>query len=293
MVFKDYYKILGLESNKVTSDEIKIAYREMAKKYHPDINVGDSHAEEIFKDVNEAYKTLSNPKLRRKYDFNWNRYFGKNARTSEKKQKKSLKEILIDILFGGSIAKTSEKKVAKPEYGENINTKINVSLQDAFYGCYKKIKLLDVNGRPREFSFKIPSGIQNYDKIRIPSQGKHGKNGGKNGDLLVEINILNDKYIKLYGTDLIMEIPIKPYEAALGATKIVNVLDEQIRIIIPKNSSSGDRIIINNKGYKTGMGQRGNLQIISKIVMPKELTEQEKELYIKLKELDANKVIYK
>ena len=90
-----------------------------------------------------------------------------------------------------------------------------------------------------------------------------------------------------------MEIPIKPYEAALGATKIVNVLDEQIKIIIPKNSSSGDRIIINNKGYKTGMGQRGNLQIISKIVMPKELTEREKELYIKLKELDANKVIYK
>lgn len=293
MVFKDYYKILGLESNKVTSDEIKIAYREMAKKYHPDMNVGSSQAEEIFKDVNEAYKTLSNSKLRRKYDFTWNRYFGKASRSSEKRKKKSLKEILLDILFGGNFAKTSKKKIVKPEYGENINTQINISLQDAFYGCYKKLKLLDVNGRPREFSFKIPAGIQNHDKIRIPSQGKRGKNGGKNGDLLVEVNILNDKYIKLYGSDLIMEIPLKPYEAALGATKIVNVFDEQIKIIIPKNSSSGDRIIINNKGYKSGIGQRGNLQIISKIVMSKELTEEEKELYIKLKELDVNKIMYK
>ena len=101
MVFKDYYKILGLESNKVTSDEIKIAYREMAKKYHPDMNVGSSQAEEIFKDVNEAYKTLSNSKLRRKYDFTWNRYFGKASRSSEKRKKKSLKEILLDILFLG------------------------------------------------------------------------------------------------------------------------------------------------------------------------------------------------
>lgn len=288
MVFKDYYKILGLESNKVTSDEIKIAYREMAKKYHPDMNVGSSSAEEIFKDVNEAYKTLSNPKLRRKYDFNWTRYFGRNAKNYSEKKKRSLKEILVNILFG-NISKQSKKKIVKPEYGENINTQINISLQDAFYGCYKKLKLLDVNGREKEFSFKIPAGIQNHDKIRIPSQGKRGKNGGKNGDLLVEINILSDKYIKLYGTDLIMEIPIKPYEAALGTVKIINVFDEQIRIIIPKNSSSGDRIIINNKGYKNGMGQRGNLQIISKIIMPKNLTKQETELYEKLKELDTRK----
>lgn len=288
MVFKDYYKILGLESNKVTSDEIKIAYREMAKKYHPDMNVGSSSAEEIFKDVNEAYKTLSNPKLRRKYDFNWTRYFGRNAKNDSEKKKRSLKEILVNILFG-NISKQSKKKIVKPEYGENINTQINISLQDAFYGCYKKLKLLDVNGREKEFSFKIPAGIQNHDKIRIPSQGKRGKNGGKNGDLLVEINILSDKYIKLYGTDLIMEIPIKPYEAALGTVKIINVFDEQIRIIIPKNSSSGDRIIINNKGYKNGMGQRGNLQIISKIIMPKNPTKQETDLYEKLKELDTRK----
>ena len=149
MVFKDYYKILGLESNKVTSDEIKIAYREMAKKYHPDINVGDSRAEEVFKDVNEAYKTLSNPKLRRKYDFSWNRYFGKSARTSDKRQKKSLKEILIDILFGGNIAKTSEKKVAKPSMVKTLIQKLMFHCKTLFMVATKKSELLDVNGRPK------------------------------------------------------------------------------------------------------------------------------------------------
>jgi curved DNA-binding protein len=110
---------------------------------------------------------------------------------------------------------------------------------------------------------------------------------GKNGDLLVEINIVNDKYMKLYGLDLVTEVPIKPYEAALGCTKIINVLDEQIKIVIPKLSSSGDQLIIKNKGYKNGLGQRGNLRVISKIIMPKTLTEKEQELYSKLKEEDS------
>lgn len=288
MVFKNYYKILGLDSNKVSADEIRIAYREMAKKYHPDMNVGNSSSEEIFKDINEAYKTLSNPKLRRKYDFNWNRYYGKSTKTTTKQPKKSFKETLLEMLFGG-INRSPKKKISKVEYGENINTKIDISLQDAFYGCHKKLKLLDVNGKENVFSFKIPQGIQNHDKIRIPAQGKRGKNGGKNGDLLIEINILNDKYLKLYGTDLVMEIPIKAYEAALGTTKIINIFDEQIRIIIPKYTSSGDRIVIPKKGYKNGMGDRGNLQIVSRIVMPKKLSKQEEKLFAELKNQDLSK----
>ena len=86
MVFKDYYKVLGFDTNKVTIDEIKNAYREMAKKYHPDRNVGDSSSEEIFKEINEAYKVLSTPKIRRKYDFNWNRYFGKKKTETHKEK---------------------------------------------------------------------------------------------------------------------------------------------------------------------------------------------------------------
>ena len=179
MVFKDYYKVLGFDTNKVTIDEIKNAYREMAKKYHPDRNVGDSSSEEIFKEINEAYKVLSTPKIRRKYDFNWNRYFGKK-KTETHKEKRTFKEILFNIFFGNIIKTSPEKKKnQEPVYGENINTRINVSLQEAYYGCYKKLKLLDVNGRERTFTFKVPAGDQNHDRIRIPSQGKRGKNGRK------------------------------------------------------------------------------------------------------------------
>ena len=120
MIFKDYYKILGLESNKVTLEEIKLAYREKAKKYHPDINVGNAGTEEIFKDINEAYKTLSNDKLRRKYDFNWNRYIGKRKTaesTSQNKRKKTFKEILFDIFFGGVFTPAKKKEKLVPEYG--------------------------------------------------------------------------------------------------------------------------------------------------------------------------------
>ena len=132
MVFKDYYKVLGFDTNKVTIDEIKNAYREMAKKYHPDRNVGDSSSEEIFKEINEAYKVLSTPKIRRKYDFNWNRYFGKK-KTETHKEKRTFKEILFNIFFGNIIKTSPEKKKnQEPVYGENINTRINVSLQEAY-----------------------------------------------------------------------------------------------------------------------------------------------------------------
>ena len=100
MIFKDYYKILGFETNKISVDDIRNAYREKAKKYHPDVNVGDSYSEEVFKDINEAYRILSNDKLRRKYDFSWYRYAG---RKNKNKQRKSIKEMIIDLLFGESV----------------------------------------------------------------------------------------------------------------------------------------------------------------------------------------------
>ena len=169
MVFKDYYKILGLKSNKVTIDEIRDAYRKQAKKYHPDKNGGDETKEEIFKDINEAYNTLSNPKLRRRYDFNWSRYVGRKK--ANKQEKKSFKEMLLEILFGG-ITKNKTKKELNPIYGEDINTAVDISIDQAFFGANKKLQFKSVQGKDVSYSLKIPAGIQNHDKIRIPGQGK-------------------------------------------------------------------------------------------------------------------------
>lgn len=284
MIFKDYYKILGFETNKVSIDEIKNAYRDKAKKYHPDRNVGNKEAESIFKDVNEAYKILSDSKQRRKYDLSWNRYIGIRKKRNVQNEKRTFKEMFMEILFG----KVTKKKVKTnnlPKYGEDITTEINVSLEEAFFGINKKIKLRSVDGKENTFTFKVPAGVQDKDKMRIVGQGKKGNNGGKNGDLLVIINIVNNNKYKLVGTDIHTEIPITVSEAALGTKKEIDLFQEKISIIVPKCTSSGDNIIIKQKGYKNGKGQRGNLHVVTKIVLPNKLSEKEEKLYKELQKL--------
>lgn len=293
MNFKDYYSILGLESNKATANEIKIAYREQAKKYHPDINGGNTDLEEKFKDINEAYKILSDSKARKKYDRSWYIYTERKKRVQSKKveEKKTFKEKLLTILFGitsNKVTKKQERKITID--GENIETEVNVNIVEAFNGVNKKLKLLAVDGKTRTFNLNIPAGIQNGDRIRFVGQGKPGKNGGKNGDLLVKIDIKNTKDFKLKGADIYKEINILPWEAALGNKITVNSLDGEIALVIPKGTQSGEKFTVKGKGYKIGRGQRGNLYIITKIIVPKELTEEEKELYLKLKNLKKEKV---
>ena len=293
MNFKDYYSILGLESNKATANEIKIAYREQAKKYHPDINGGNTDLEEKFKDINEAYKILSDSKARKKYGRSWYIYTERKKRVQSKKveEKKTFKEKLLTILFGitsNKVTKKQERKITID--GENIETEVNVNIVEAFNGINKKLKLLAVDGKTRTFNLNIPAGIQNGDRIRFVGQGKPGKNGGKNGDLLVKIDIKNTKDFKLKGADIYKEINILPWEAALGNKITVNSLDGEIALVIPKGTQSGEKFNVKGKGYKIGRGQRGNLYIITKIIVPKELTEEEKELYLKLKNLKKEKV---
>ena len=288
MSFKDYYKLLGLKTNKVSIDEIKIAYREQAKKYHPDMNIGDSYSEEKFKEINEAYKVLSDSKARKKYDRSWYIYTERKKKIEdrESEEKKTFKEKLLSILFGINPIKKKEEKVKKaPIKGENIETEVEVSIVEAFNGTKKKLKLLAVDGKTRTFSLDIPAGIQNNDKIRFVGQGKPGKNGGKNGDLLVKIFIKDTKEFKLNGADIYKELSITPWEAALGTKTTIQSIDGNISLIIPRGTQSGEKFVIKDKGYKLGRGMRGNFYVIIRIVVPKTLTKQEEELYIKLKNL--------
>lgn len=196
MIFKNYYKILGLETNKVTIDEIKNAFREQAKKYHPDVNSG-TEAEERFKDINEAYRILSDSKSRRKYDRIWYSHVGKRIDREKQKEEREARPDLLTLLFGTikSAKKQPNKKI--PVKGENVETEITLNVEQAFYGMNKKIQLRAIDGKMKTFSIKVPAGIRNGEKIRLIGQGKQGENGGKNGDLFIKINIENTKKYRL------------------------------------------------------------------------------------------------
>jgi curved DNA-binding protein len=291
MIFKDYYKILGLPNSNVTTEQIKQAYREQAKKYHPDINTTSNFSEERFKDINEAYKTLSNSSTRRKYDRMWNSRIGKKQknRGQAKKEKKSAFAEFFQMFFGeikNNKAKSEDINGGKaPIKGENIETEITVSIFDAFYGVEKKLALRAVNGKMREFNIKIPAGIRNEEKIRLMGQGKPGENGGKAGDLLVRIHIENDKKFTLNGVDLIKNLYVTPWEAALGTKLNISSIDEEILLYIPQGTQCGESLKLKEKGYLDGKGGRGDLIINIQIMNPTDITEEEKKLFEQLKKI--------
>lgn len=290
MIFKDYYKILNLDTNKVTENQIRIAFREQAKKYHPDINKQSMYSEERFKDINEAYRVLSNSSTKRKYDRMWNSKVGRKKQKAQfeesKREKGSAFSEFFNMFFGETATKTTEKENKNvPVKGENIETEITVKLEDAYYGLEKKISLRTVKGQMKTFSVKVPSGIRNGEKIRLLGQGKQGVNGGKNGDLFIKINIENNKKFKLQGCDILTNVYISPWEAALGKNINIESIEENITLNIPAGIQSGEQIIIPNKGYKDGQGGRGNLIAEIETVVPKNLTEEEKELFVQLQNI--------
>ena len=241
MKYKDYYKILGLDTTRVTVEEIKSAYRAAVKRNHPDLNVDDNLAEEKIKDINEAYKTLSIPASKRKYDRIWNSR--NNVNNYQKFKGKN-----IFNMFLGDIPKDDEERIVRktPLKGENIET-----------------------------------------EIRVLGQGKKGINGGKNGDLLIKINIEDSKMFKLYGSDLCTDLKLTPWEAALGTRVDVKTIDGETKVYIPQGIQSGEKLRISSKGYKDGKGGRGDLVAEVKIMVPKKLELDEKEMFERLKDMST------
>lgn len=292
MIFKDYYKILGISNYKASAEEIKQAYREQAKRYHPDVNTTSSFSEERFKDVNEAYKVLSTPASRRKYDRMWYSHVGKKQKVNYEESKRSKESVFSDffnMFFGEKLqdkTKANEenkknKKVALK--GENIETEINISILEAFYGQEKKISLRTLNGKMKTFTIKIPAGIRKNEKIRLMGQGKPGENGGRAGDLLIKVQIENDEKYTLQGIDLYTNLYLTPWEAALGTKVVLNSIDEEVSLHVPQGTESGENIHIQQKGYLDGKGGRGELIARVCIMVPKSMTEQEKKLFEELK----------
>lgn len=293
MIFKDYYRILELKTNRVTPEEIKTAYRELAKKYHPDVNIQNKAAEERFKDINEAYRVLTDNTSKRKYDKMWTNYIGNKKRKEFEESKRSSDSVFSDFfnMFFGNVKEEKETQKIKnkkpPIKGENIETEIKVSIEDAFYGLSKKISLRTVNGNMKTFSVKVPSGIRNSEKIRLIGQGKEGENGGKNGDLFIKINIEDNTKFRLEGCDLHTNLFLTPWEAALGTKTQIDSIDESVALYIPPGIQSGEQVKIAQKGYKDGKGGRGNLVAEVKIMVPTDLNDNEKELFKKMAEIST------
>lgn len=283
MIFKNYYKILGLTKNtKSTQEEIKSAYREQAKKYHPDVNVNNKNAEERFKDINEAYRTLSDPMQKKKYDRSWYNYIGKKLQKANSNDKEIKVNDIVNMFFGGNLTKkVAEEK--QPIKGENIEVQIDISVKEAFEGTHKKISFNHEKNKIIEIDIK--PGIKNGEKIRLEGKGKSGKNGGKDGDILAKINIINSGIYKLINDDIYINLYVTPWDAALGTKLSVDGIDGELSILIPKGTQTGDKITIPNKGYYTENKKRGNLVIETDVVIPKKLSEKEKELFIKLKKV--------
>ena len=282
MIFKDYYKILGLQNNKVSMAEIKSAYREQAKKYHPDVNIANKKYEERFKDINEAYRVLSDSLSKRKYDRMWNRNVGrKNASYEESKRSKDSLFSDFFTMFFGSVEENKPKMKNKkaPSKGENIETEINISIEDAFRGKEQTIGVRTVEGKLKKFKVAVPAGIQNNEKIRIVGQGKPGVDGGKNGDLFVRVKIKNDERFILDGYNLRTNLYLTPWEAALSTKVTINGINEDVSIYVPAGIQSGEKIEIDDRGYKDGKGGRGKLILDTKIMIPKRPNEEELKLF--------------
>ena len=289
MIFKDYYKILGLDTNRVNDTEIKNAYREQAKKYHPDVNIGNKNYEERFKDINEAYRVLSNSTSKRKYDRMWNRNVGRSKNSTYEESKRSTDSLFSDffhIFFGNVDGEEIPRRTGpRPVKGENVETELQISIEEAFRGAEKKISLRTVDGTMKTLRIQVPAGIQNNEKIRLLGQGKPGKNGGKNGDLFIRIKIKNDSKFYLQGYNIKSYLNLTPWEAALSTKLTFNGINEDINVYIPAGTQSGEKITIPNKGYKDGKGGRGDLILEAKIMLPKHITESEKALYKELEKV--------
>lgn len=309
MEYKDYYGILGIEKN-ASKDDIKKAYRNLAKKYHPDANPGDKSAEDKFKDINEAYEVLSDDEKKNQYDnfgnqthfqggsdFDPSQYgFGRGNTRYSTTYTSSDGDFsdFFNMFFGGNggvdfenIFHTSgqgnRRTYQNPVDGDDQEVPITIAIREGLLGSQKKISIRK-DGEIKRLNLKIPQGIQAGEKIRLRGQGKPGYNGGKNGNLYFVVRFEESEY-DLKGKDLYSQVKLLPWEAALGINKKINTIDGEINVKIPSKIQTGKKIKISGKGYSDKKGNRGDLFIVVNIKNPDNMSGEILELYEKMKNI--------
>ena len=287
MKYKDYYKILGVD-RKAGDDEIKKAYRKLARKYHPDVSK-EANAKEKFQEVSEAYETLRDKEKRAAYDSlgsgfrqghdfrpppDWFDRFGGGNR-SEDLHGVDLGELFESMGLFGRAGRRSRRSFA----GEDFEVPVRLTIEEAARGTERTVQL---DGRG--FTARIPRGATDGQRLRLRGKGGPGMNGGPPGDLYLQIALEPHPLYRAHGHDLDLEVPLAPWEAALGAQIEVPTLEGRVQMKVPAGSKAGQKLRLAGRGLPKPGGGAGDLYAVLSIAVPGTLTEREKELYEALRD---------
>ncbi len=301
MEFKDYYAIMGVSRN-ATQDEIKRSYRKLARKYHPDVS-DDPQAEERFKEVGEAYEVLKDPEKRAAYDQlgaqwkagqefrpppDWDQGFEFSDGGFTAADAAQFSDF-FESLFGGRGRRAGRAQREFRVRGDDHHARVAVDLEDTYTGAQRSITLrtpeLTKDGhvtlRERNLNVRIPKGIRSGQKIRLAGQGGPGLGDGKAGDLYLQVELNPHGMYRMDGSDVYLDLPVAPWEAALGATVKVPTPSGRVDLRIPPNSNQGARLRLKGRGIP---GKKpGDMFVVLKVVLPP-VNDASRELYEKMKE---------
>lgn len=316
--FKDYYAVLGVPRD-ASGDDIKKAFRKLARQYHPDVAKDKKTAEAKFKEINEAHEVLSDPEKRRKYDelganwqagaaaggyesppgARWNR--GGGTTREEYHFGGTGFSDFFEQFFGGGrsadfddIFRQARRRGPaedQSEYavrGSDIEGDILVTLEEALQGSTRAISLQRMNPQTGEretenFQVRIPPGAQEGRRIRVPAKGGPGIGGAESGDLYLRVRLAAHPDFEARGADLYHELPLAPWEAVLGTQIVAPTLSGSVKLRIPPGTDNGRQLRVRGQGLPKGpSGERGDLYVVARIRLPEEVSAEERELWEKL-----------
>lgn len=300
MAFIDYYKILGLDK-KASPEEIKKAYRKLARKYHPDLNPDDKEANQMFQQINEANEVLTDPEKRKKYD-----EYGENWKHAEQfeqaRQQQSTGQQwsggtgdfggefgdehfsdFFESLFG---RRTGQAHGSRGRFrGQDYHAELQISLKEAYVTHQHTF---EINGK--KVRITIPAGVANGQVIKLKGHGSPGANGGPAGDLYITFSVLEDPAFKRIGDDLFTNVDLDLYTAVLGGDITLDTLGGKIRLRVKPETQNGTRVRLKGKGFPVYKkeGHSGDLIITYAIKIPTGLTEKQKDLFRQLSNLSGS-----
>lgn len=294
MEYKDYYKIMGVERH-ATPDDIKKAYRKLARKYHPDVSK-EPNAEERFKELGEAYEVLKDPQKRTAYDqLGANYKSGQEFRPPPGWEFRSgdfgpggftgadaggFSDFFSELFGGGAGGFRAKTRRPRAVPGEDLHSKITISLADAYHGMTRDINLqvpTETGVQTKTLTVKIPAGILDGQQIRLAGQGYPGFGGAPSGDLYLEVNFHHDPLFRVEKANVYLDVPITPWEAALGSTIKVPTMGGSVEVKIPINAETGQKLRLKGRGLPAKTP--GDQFLVLQIMIPPANTEVDRQCY--------------